>query len=107
MDQLMVSIISKLKRDNNNFIIIIFTHLWDYIFLYTWFVANDYVSGPYTATFPAGTNSASFVVSITNDNLLEGNEIFILSLDALLLPRGVTIGQPARATVTITDSGGK
>ena len=92
MDQLMVSIagLDKLFHINN-------IHC----------TGNDYGSGPYTVTFPAGVTTAFFVVPITNDNLLEGNEMFTLALDALVLPRGVIIGRFAEATVTITDSDSK
>ena len=47
------------------------------------------------------------MVSITNDNLLEGTETFILTLNPLLLPSDVTAGYPAEVTVTIRDGTGK
>ena len=68
---------------------------------------NDYGSGPYTVTFPAGMTTAYFVVSITRDNLIEGNETFTLTLNPLLLPSDVIIGHPAEATVIIVDGAGK
>ena len=57
--------------------------------------------------FPAGITSAYFIVSIINDNLLEGNETFTLTLDPLLLPSDVIIGNPAEAIVTIVDGTGE
>lgn len=68
---------------------------------------NDYGSGPYTVTFPAGMTTAYFVVPIINDDLLEGNETFTLTLNPLLLPNDVIAGHPAEATVTIIDGAGK
>ena len=47
------------------------------------------------------------MVSITNDNLLEGTETFTLTLNPLLLPSDVTAGHPAEVTVTIRDGAGK
>ena len=57
--------------------------------------------------FPAGITSAYFIVSIINDNLLEGNETFTLTLDPLLLPSDVIVGNPAEAIVTIVDGTGE
>ena len=67
----------------------------------------DYVSGPYTVTFPAGQTRATFNVPITDDNISEGNENFILTINSSSLPTGVTVGDPGQATVTIVDDDGK
>ena len=64
----------------------------------------DYTSGPYTVTFPAGQTTATFDVPINDDNILEGNEDFILNIDGTSLPNGVTAGSPDEATVTIVDN---
>ena len=40
----------------------------------------DYDSGPYTVTFPAGVTSVSFDVAINDDNILENNETFNLTI---------------------------
>ena len=63
----------------------------------------DYTSGPYTVTFPAGQTTATFDVPINDDNILEGNENFMLTIDPTL-PTGVTVGDPNEATVTIVDN---
>ena len=63
----------------------------------------DYTSGPYTVTFPAGSTTATFNVPIIDDNILEGNEYFILTIDETSLPTDVTRGTPGEATVTIVD----
>ena len=63
----------------------------------------DYTSGPYTVTFLAGSTTATFNVPINDDNIYEGNENFILTIDETSLPTGVTRGTPDEATVTIVD----
>ena len=72
-----------------------------------YYTGDDYSSGPYTVMFPAGMTTAYFVVSIINDNLLEGNETFTLTLNPLLLPSDVIIGDPTEAIVTIVDGAGE
>ena len=64
----------------------------------------DYTSGPYTVTFPAGQTTATFDVPINDDNILEGNETFMLTIDSSSLPDRVTRGDPGQATVTIVDN---
>ena len=67
----------------------------------------DYNSGPYTVTFSAGQIGIPFDVSIIDDKMLEGNEIFNLAIDALLLPNRVIVASPHETTVTIVDNDGK
>jgi len=67
----------------------------------------DYNSGPYSVTFPAGMTSVTFDVPINDDNILEGNENFMLTIDQPSLPTGVNRGDPSEATVTIVDNDGK
>ena len=64
----------------------------------------DYTSGPYTVTFPAGQTTATFDVPINDDDILEGNENFILTIDPSSLPSDVSVGDPDQATVTIVDN---
>ena len=63
----------------------------------------DYTSGPYTVTFPAGQTTATFNVPINDDDILEGNENFMLAINETTLPDDVTHGNPGEATVTIVD----
>ena len=63
----------------------------------------DYNSGPYPVTFPAGVTSVTFDVPITDDNILEGNENFTLTIDQSSLPTNVNRGDPDEAIVTIVD----
>ena len=63
----------------------------------------DYTSGPYTVTFPAGVTVVPFDVPINDDNKVEGNEIFNVTIDPSSLPSAVTAGIPLQATVTVAD----
>ena len=63
----------------------------------------DYHSGPYTATFFAGTNSTTLDVIISNDDIYRGARRFQLSISQLSLPINVTSGDIGQATVTIVD----
>ena len=67
----------------------------------------DYDSGPYSITFPAGTTSVPFNISIIDDNILEDDENFILTVDLSSLPSNITANDPYQATVTIVDKDGK
>ena len=68
---------------------------------------DDYGPGPHTITFPAGETQAPFNVPINDDNIFEGNENFILTINSSSLPTGVTVSDPGQATVTIVDDDGK
>ena len=61
----------------------------------------DYNSGSYTVQFDAGVTSALMTVSIHDDNILEADEHFNLSINAESLPIRVTVGEPGQTTVTI------
>ena len=56
---------------------------------------------------PAGNMTAVYDVSITNDNMLEMNETFELSIETTSLPRKVFVSAanrfPSRTTVYILD----
>ena len=64
----------------------------------------DYDSGPYPITINAGQTNATFDVTINDDNILESNENFTLTINSSSLPTGVTHGDPGQATVTIMDN---
>ena len=51
--------------------------------------------------------SVLFNVSITDDNVLEVDENFSLTIDPSSLPSNVTIDNPSQATVTVLDNDGK
>jgi len=63
----------------------------------------DYYSGPYPVTFPAGVTSVTFDIPMWDDNILEGNENFMLTIDQSSLPTGVSPGDPDETAVTIVD----
>ena len=65
---------------------------------------DDYDTGPYTLTIPAGENDVTFSVSITDDNIREESEIFNLIIDEFSLPNVVTSSDPNNVTVTIMDT---
>ena len=68
----------------------------------------DFTSGPYTVTFPAGQTTATFDVPINDDNILEDNENFILTIDETSLPSDVIhFSAGHNSTVTIVDDDGK
>ena len=67
----------------------------------------DYDSGPYIVIFPAGMTSVSLNVSIINDDMLEDEENFLLTIDLSSLPNNVTVGDPEEAIVTIVDDDSK
>ena len=64
----------------------------------------DYDSGPYTVTIPAGDIRMSFNVPINDDNILEDDEDFTLTIMRGTLPDGITRGNPGSATVNILDN---
>ena len=70
------------------------------------FTGDDYCSGPYSLTFTAGMTRAFLHISITDDNLLEGDEYFIVMIDSSSLISGITVGSLAQVTVTILDADG-
>ena len=68
---------------------------------------DDYDSGPYTITIPAGMTSAALDVEIVDDNVIERNETFYVAILTRSLPNGVVVGSPGQAQVTILNNNGK
>ena len=64
---------------------------------------EDYDSGPYRVKFNPGMTEVALDVSIVDDNVLEGNENFNLTVNISSLPSRVNVGDPGQATVTIVD----
>ena len=64
---------------------------------------SDYVSGPFNVTIFAGQTNVSFPVPITNDDIYEQNEEFILTIDQSSTLSGVLIGSSNTTTVVIMD----
>ena len=63
----------------------------------------DYDSGPYTVTLTAGMTMASFNVPINDDDILEDDEDFTLTIRNDTLPNRVTRLGAGQSTVTIVD----
>ena len=61
----------------------------------------------YTVTFPAGVNSSQLNTLITDDNILEDDETFNLTINQSSLPDGVVVGDASQVTVTIVDDDGE
>ena len=64
----------------------------------------DYQSGRYTVAIPAGQTRAPFDIQINDDNILEDDEDFMLTIIPSSLPDGVTRGTPGQVSVTIIDN---
>jgi uncharacterized membrane protein len=61
----------------------------------------DYTTQVGTVSFAAGENSKTFIVPITDDVWVEGNETFTVTLSS---PAGAVLGSIPTATVTIVDN---
>ena len=57
--------------------------------------------------FTAGETSVSFNVSIINDNTLEANEDFTLTIDSSSILNNFRVGDPGSAIVTIVNDDGE
>ena len=64
---------------------------------------TDYEKGPYCVTIPKGTTSADYCINITNDEVLEHDEVFIIHINKTALHPDVVLVEPDEATVTIMD----
>ena len=71
--------------------------------LFFFIIALDFNSNPISVTIMAGDTSGTATIPITDDSIVEGDESFdaILTTDS----RGVIIGTPGQAEVTIIDDG--
>lgn len=67
----------------------------------------DYLSGPYNVTFAAWQFTASFVIPLLDDHIVEDNEDFTLHIDQKSLPDCVSVGNPNQAIVIIIDDDSK
>ena len=61
---------------------------------------TDFTAPAATFTFPASATTHTISVAITQDNAVESNETFTLTLTA---GSGYTVGSPASTTITITN----
>ena len=65
---------------------------------------TDYAAIGSSVTIPAGSNSATIGVTVTNDTIVEGDETVMVTLDSVSGNSGITIGGTNSATVTIADN---
>ena len=62
----------------------------------------DYTSGPFNITISAGMANATLNISILDDNVLEGNEVFLVTIDQISLS-SVVISNGSTLAVIIDD----
>lgn len=63
----------------------------------------DYYIATYNVTIPAGETRVPLIILISDDDAVEGNEAFGLSIDAITLPSGAKRVSPYSFTVVIWD----
>ena len=69
------------------------------------FKGNDFNTTSFIATIPAGATNTTVRVAVTNDNIVEGDEMFSMSLNVpSSLGPGVIVGSVNSATGVIIDS---
>ena len=69
------------------------------------YTGNDFSTSPLTATIPAGATNTTVRVAVTNDDIVEGDEMFSMSLNVpSSLGPGVVAGSVTSATGIIIDS---
>ena len=62
---------------------------------------TDFTAGPYTVSIPAGQTRGTVSIQTTQDNVLEGDEDFDVSITGA--SPATTVGSRGRATITIED----
>ena len=71
-------------------------------------IGDDFTSTPLIATIPAGATNTTVRVPVMSDNIVEGDEMFSISLNvSSSLGPGIVSGSVTRATGIIVDSSGK
>ena len=86
------------------YVIVILSYFW-----FHWIGGNaDFNSAPQTATITAGTNRSTINIRVTNDNIVEGNEVFTMNFNVPpSLGPGVINGGITMATGVIIDTTSK
>ena len=65
---------------------------------------NDYMAGPFTASFSADQMTATLMVSTVDDNTTELSEYFRVVITSTSQPGVTGIGSPNMAFITIEDN---
>ena len=68
---------------------------------------DDYEPGPFNVTIPAGEISVPFNISITDDNVFEGNRSFNLIIHSKPLLHRLSLQPDCMLIVTIVDDDGE
>ena len=68
---------------------------------------SDFIFVPNNIFFPAGVTRVTFNVTIIEDDILERDEFFSLSVDPLTLPDRVTVDNFTDTTITIMNDDSK
>ena len=71
------------------------------------YVGDDFESGPFNITIPAGESQVSFNISIIDDDVFEGNESFSVTIDPSSLPSRIILFSTCLLNVTIVDDDGE
>ena len=66
-------------------------------------IEQDYDDGPHRITFPAGTTIVYLNIPIIDDNIVEDDENFTLTINSSSLPTNIVIGNVNEITVTIAN----
>ena len=64
---------------------------------------RDYEEGPYNVTIPEGKMNATYCINITNDEDLEMDEAFRITINENALDQDVIVMSPNEARVIILD----
>ena len=70
------------------------------MFYYPPVAGEDYDGGPYTVTFATNENMACTNITIINDEVFEGDQIFFVDI---VIPPDVPLTPVGRVNVTIQD----
>ena len=68
---------------------------------------DDYETGLFNVTIPAGEISVPFNISIIDNNIFEANESFTLTIDSSSLPSRVPVWRDCMLMITIVDDDGE
>ena len=69
------------------------------------YIESDYTTGPYSVTISTGMTHASYDIFVSDDNVLEDDENFVILINPSL-PNGITVGEINQATVTVVNDDG-
>lgn len=75
-----------------------------FVYVYVRILGNsDYNPGPYSIAFPAGNTNVTFNVTVTDDNVLEHDESFYLSISLPTTASKIRLGETTQTRITIEN----